>query len=463
MRYKSTPMIIQRKAIDYGRREKTWGLLSDMGTGKTLSAIYWAAEEGCRIVAVLGRPDDLDTWSEELATHTNASFANICRKKTKAARKAHLKEALERGVTFILMTYDSVKQMKGALRNVRWDCVIADEMTELRHGSKKTKAVISVFGDVPRRLGMTGTMITNTPLNVFYQMQFIDGGERLGTNEWKFKNKFFWPDPNSHGFYPFDDTIPKLRKLIYQKCIRFRKEDALDLPPKVFLKKPCSLTPPQEKAYRRVRDEFELELMSGEILELDYKVQQFTKLLQITGGFYYTPDGKGNAENLPCGKLENLRWMLDQDEFRRTKKIVIWAAFNHELEMIRDLAVELGYHGVMFWKHTEDRRATRLQFRDDPACQLFIGQAASGIGMNELVVSDTVFYYSRSLKLIHRLQSIDRTHRKGSERHRSIRYIDLIVPGTVDARVYTMLKKCKDVADMIIDGRKTLELIRLGS
>jgi hypothetical protein len=79
------------------------------------------------------------------------------------------------------------------------------------------------------------------------------------------------------------------------------------------------------------------------------------------------------------------------------------------------------------------------------------------------VVSDTVFYYSRSLKLIHRLQSIDRTHRKGSERHRSIRYIDLIVPGTVDARVYTMLKKCKDVADMIIDGRKTLELIRLGS
>jgi SNF2 family DNA or RNA helicase len=460
MKLRTKPMIIQDQGIAFGLKHKTWGLLSEMGTGKTLTAIYWAAKAGLKRVAVLGRRDDLITWENEIQAHTDAHFVNICAVKSKAKRVERLR-LYEEGTldVFCLMTYDSVKQLKDELKKVKWDGVIADEFTEIKHpNTKRTKAILEVFGATSHRVGMTGTPVTNSPEDLFSQMRFIDGGKRLGTNFWKFRNEWFWPEPNGHRWHLFNDARERLHKLIYETCIRFKKEDALDLPPKVYLKKECELTPAQRKAYSQILDEYELTLKSGEIWEFDYAVQQFIKMLQVTGGFYYDPEK--NPIDLPSGKLKTLEWMLDLPEFRQTKKIVIWATFNHELELIRDLASDLGYHGVVFWKHTPDRRAARERFRDDSHCQLFIGQAASGIGMNELKVSDTVFYYSRSLKLIHRLQSEDRTHRKGSEIHERIRYIDLIVPGTVDAKVYTMLRKCRDLADMIVDGKSAQAFIR---
>lgn len=459
MKYKTPLLMVQRKSLDFMLRTKPGvGLMNDMGLGKTMTAIYWAMKLGLKRVAVIGRRDDLDTWMDEIQLHSDCTFYNVCGdQSSRVYRLKRLNEALIIGPMFYLMTYDSVKQLKKKLLKVHWDGVIVDELTEIKHGSKRTKAVLQVFGAVPRRTGMTGTMVTNSPEDVFYQMQFIDGGHRFGTNFWAFRKRYFWPEPQGHRWHLFPENLERIRRKIFEVCIRFRKEDALDLPPKVFLRRPCRLTPQQQERYDRLRHEFELELNDGRVIELQYIVQQFTKMLQVVGGFYYTDDG---TEDLPCGKIDELRWMLDLPEFRETKKIVIWAAFNHELELIRDVAVKLGYHGVMFWKWTPDRKAARQQFSQDPRCQLFIGQVASGIGMNELKVSDTVFYYSRSLKLTHRLQSIDRTHRKGSEIHQSIRYIDMVVPGTVDARVYSMLQKYKDVADQIMDGRTALEWMR---
>lgn len=459
MKYKTQPMLVQRKSLEFMLRTRPGvGLINDMGLGKTMTAIYWAMKLGLKRVAVVGRLDDLDTWSDEIPAHSDRTFYNVCgTKSSKKYRRARLAKALSIGPMFYLMTYDSVKQLEPQLRRVEWDGVIVDEITEIKHGSKRTKAVLRVFGQVPHRVGMTGTMVTNSPEDVFYQMQFIDGGQRFGTNFWAFRKRYFWPEPQGHRWHLFPENLARIRKKIFEVCIRFKKEDALDLPPKVFLRRPCRMTPQQQERYDRLRREFELELNDGRIIELQYIVQQFTKMLQVVGGFYYTDEG---TENLPCGKLDELRWMLDLPEFRETKKIVIWAAFNHELELIRDTAVKLGYHGTMFWKWTPDRKAARQRFAQDPDCQMFIGQVASGIGINELKVSDTVFYYSRSLKLAHRLQSIDRTHRKGSEIHKSIRYIDMVVPGTVDARVYSMLQKYKDVADQIMDGRTALEWMR---
>ncbi len=456
LEYKSKPMLIQRKSIRFGLRHGCWGLYSEMGTGKTLAAIYWAMQTGAWPVAVLGRSDDLATWQDEIRTHSNCTFVNVCAKKS---RKARIKALATPGAQFYLMTYDSVKQLEPQLRRMTWGTVIADEFTEIKHpGTKRTRAVFRVYGATPHRLGMTGTPVTNSAEDVFSQMKFIDGGKRFGTSLWEFRNKYFWPEPQGYRWHLFPEELATLRRKIYEVCIRFRKEDALDLPPKVFLKKPCGMTPDQARVYKTVKNDFEIELESGNIWEFDYVIQQFTKLLQITGGFYYNEDKV--PVPLPCDKLDTFKWMLGLHEFRRTKKIVIWATFNYELERIRDMAAELGYHGTMFWKHTPDRKAARERFRDDPGCQLFIGQVASGIGMNELKVADTVFYYSRSTKLVHRMQSEDRTHRKGSEVHDRVRYIDLIVPGTLDAKVYGMLRRYKDIADQIVDGKTALEMIR---
>ena len=454
LQFKTEPMDVQRKSVQFGLEKKTWGLFSEMGTGKTKTAIDWIVNAALDPVAVIGRADDVATWIEEIQLHSDLTYCNVVARKGKKHRLIALGGY---PANIYLLTYDSVKQLQEHLQKIPWQGVVLDECTEIKHSqTKKTKAVLKVFGRVPFRLAMSGTPVTNSPMDAFSQMLFIDGGQRLGTNFWKFKNKYFWQLPAGYEWIPHKGAYEKLHTLIYQTCIRFTKKDCLELPEKQYLKKYCTMTPAQTRIYKMIKDDFELELKGGEILELNYIVQQFIKLAQVTGGFYYTDDG---PVELPCDKLKTLEWMLGLDEFRKTKKIVIWANFNREIEMIKRVAVKLGYHGVLFWKHTGDRPAARRLFRDDPKCQLFIGQAASGIGMNELKVSDTVFYYSRSLKLIHRLQSEDRTHRKGSEIHKRIRYIDLIVENTVDQRIYTMLRRARDVASEIVDGRAALSIL----
>lgn len=82
--------------------------------------------------------------------------------------------------------------------------------------------------------------------------------------------------------------------------------------------------------------------------------------------------------------------------------------------------------------------------------------------MNELIVADTAIYYSRSLRLIHQTQSEARIYRQGSAIHRRVRYIHLVAEGTVDEKIYKALRDARDVASLIVDGRRALEFIQRG-
>jgi len=289
-------------------------------------------------------------------------------------------------------------------------------------------------------------------MDVFSPIRMIDPS-LFGDNFYWFRKRYFY----QAGFewVPRPKSLKRIRKKIFTCCIRLKKEECLDLPPRVYEKRWLDLSRRQRKEYRRVKDEFELRLRDGSKLELLYVVQQFTKLLQISGGFYYTPDG---PVSLDCPKLDALRALLDLPEFRN-KKVVIWAAFNHEIRRIHRALKKDGIRHVLFWKHS-NRNRNRRRFANDPRIKIFVGQVRLGVGINDLAVSDTAIYYSRSLRLSDRIQSEGRTHRKGSEIHKSITYIDLLTRKTVDVKVYNMLREARDVANYIMDGKRALEMLQ---
>ena len=449
--------LFQERGVRFGLRRKTWGLFSGMGTGKTWMALSWIDEAGLRPVAIVARSDDaLLTWPVEIEKHTKMSYVVVTASKSKKKRI----EALGKKARIYVMTYDAVKQLKKQLRRIPWGGVVLDEATEIGgHNSQKTRDVLSVFGSVPYRLAMSGTPIGNSAMDIFSIMKFIDAGTRFGRSFWEFKTKYFWCSPDGHQWFPFEDTYRRIRRKVYETCIRFRTEDHIELPPRRFVLRPCGLSPAQRRAYDEIRKEYELTLKSGEVLEFDYTVQMFSKMLQITGGFYYGPEG---IEALPSEKLKTLRWMLSLPEFQKLPKLVIWANFTHEIRLIRRLVRDLGYESVSYWKHTTDPAKARLRFKNDPKCKVFIGQVSRGIGMNELIVADTAIYYSRSLRLIHQTQSEARIYRQGSAIHRRVRYIHLVAEGTVDEKIYKALRDARDVASLIVDGRRALEFIQRG-
>ena len=60
-----------------------------------------------------------------------------------------------------------------------------------------------------------------------------------------------------------------------------------------------------------------------------------------------------------------------------------------------------------------------------------------------------MIYYSNGYDLEKRLQSEDRAHRIGQEK--SVTYIDLIAPKTVDEKIVKALRKKMDIANTIMD------------
>jgi SNF2 family DNA or RNA helicase len=92
----------------------------------------------------------------------------------------------------------------------------------------------------------------------------------------------------------------------------------------------------------------------------------------------------------------------------------------------------------------EERQALRQGFLTGDY-QFFISNAAvGGMGINELVAAHLVVYYSNTYKWDDRVQSEDRTHRRGQKADHVL-YTDLIMQGTVDRLVQASLKTKQDL------------------
>lgn len=452
-----TPLLkVQQEALAFGKQEKCWGFFGEPGIGKSLAALAWLVECKALPAIILCRKDDLSTWTGEILLHTKLTYIDTGTQR-KSSKRAEL---LKQPAQLYLVNHDGVKTpaIERVLRKKLIRGVVIDESTAIaNHRSARTKKILSLFGGLDHKLILSGTPIANSLESIFSQIRFIRP-EVFGTNYWRWKKSYFWPTPNGHGWVPFSNTKKRLHEKIKVCCLRKRKKDYLSLPPQKFKVLRCRLTKKQRKLYKEVRDSYEITLESGEIVEFDYVMQQFMKLLQITGGFYYHPYTK-EPVRLPSGKLRALKRHLSKRHVRAHKKIVIWAAFDYEIKRIKKLVTKLGFNAVTYYKKTKDRLRSRKRFEKDPKVQIFIGQVRRGIGMNELVVSDYVIYYSRSLRLLERLQSRDRTHRKGSERHKQITYVDMLVPGTMDQRMLRLLKHSEEDASMVIDGPKAAALL----
>jgi hypothetical protein len=79
------------------------------------------------------------------------------------------------------------------------------------------------------------------------------------------------------------------------------------------------------------------------------------------------------------------------------------------------------------------------EFQDpDSELRFFVGNPRTGGYGLTLTAADTVVYFSNSFDLEVRLQSEDRAHRIGQTK--SVTYVDLFVPGTIDEKIVKALR-----------------------
>lgn len=273
---------------------------------------------------------------------------------------------------------------------------------------------------------------------------------RLNVNEYDVK--YIIDHPNEEKPYK---NLDELKKAIDEHCIIVRKEECLDLPPKVYEKIFVHMSAEQKRVYKDLKDEL-LSVYAHKELTVANKLTLMTRLQQVTGGFFpYSEDLNDPwAENkgpVAIGKdnpkIEAIKMDLEETA---DEQIIIWSRFTAEIKSIisvlRQTYPEKNIQGYFGEVPKEERRHTIDQFKKGEV-DILIGNSKMGIGLN-LQCASIQYYFSNSYSLETREQSEDRTHRGGQTK--TCVYKDLIVRGTVDEKVYKAL----------IEHRSLLEYFR---
>lgn len=451
------------------RRRYSAGIFMAPGTGKTITAIRLASPYPPALI--LCRRDDFKTWRDELGQE---GYSGDSIRAVDSGEPALLEPIMrtdyEGSLTFAgwpswwMVTYDLLKN-PNVLRFVMqfpFRFCIADESHSIkRYESKRTRTVIKATRHIPCRLALTGTPITNELRDVWSQAMFIDGGRTFGDKERDFLLKHYIRV--GHSWYLKRGAKEIIQRKLASLAFHVHEDDVLTLPPVRRLTKAVPASGMQRRHYERVIEEWELELADGRIMELNQVVVQLTKLRQIASGFYYMDDEARTPIWFRSHKLDLLTDLItDPDALGRKPKLVIWCAHTAEILKISEVAQEWGlgyvqYYGAITGKNRDLARTT---FAHDPACKLFIAQVDAGVGMNELVVADTAVYFSNSFRVVSRQQSLRRIRRRGSERHSSITYYDLVTEGTIDEPLLRGVERSMSLATTILTALKKGQSLR---
>ncbi|WVW37715.1 DEAD/DEAH box helicase [Aeromonas phage Gekk3-15] len=484
---KTTGMGHQLDALARSQGQPYFAFLMDMGTGKTWTSLAdaeWLFEQNLIDAIMVAAPKGVHVnWlKREAPTHLSVRYKGFIWRGTPTSKKAKAEWAslmanasIERELKILSMNIDAFNTDKGRKHAEefleRYRCVfIVDEATRIKNpAAKRTEHITKLGRQAVYRRILTGSPVTKGPLDLYAPFHFLKGG-LLGTRSYRaFVSEYaVLVPPNSplmhaimaktkakftpqvvqqdeHG-RPMYRNIDQLINLMAPYVHRVRKEDCLDLPPKVREAIYFDLTPAQRKAYDRLYEDnkfaTDLDIVSF------VAIAARTKMKQVTSGFVNI---KGEMQYL-CG-ADNPREAALNEALDTVVEgsMIIWAMYDEEIEQVKRVCEERGLTYAVYVGATKaDARERAIDDFQAKKVDVFIGNpAAAGIGLT-LTAAETVIYYTCSYDLELRLQSEDRAHRMGQTK--TVRYIDLIAEDTIDEDVMRSLSRKDDTARKIVDS-----------
>lgn len=469
--------------------EESWGYLLEMGTGKSKIFI----DNGC----ILFELDEIDTiflfapkgvyqnWTDkEFPAHIpDRIYKNAIIHLWRGGNsKGELKE-LERVCTaspgrlriFVVnieATSASKMLEKWALRFLASGrCLMGiDEASTIKNPTaQRTKILIKWGKKAEYRRIMTGTPVPRSPLDLWAQCEFLEPGCLGFRSFFNFRARYAIMEKKMFGGREIQIVVghrytEQLSKTLSGIATIIRKEDCLDLPPKVYEEWNVSLTPEQLKAYTELKQFATTELEAGKFVTSTAVITTLLRLQQIVCG--HVVDERGDVHHIPTQRPSEL---LNIMEDRKGAKTIIWCHFRHDIEAVREVLTKAGFRVVTYHGGTSsDERAEAIYrfqgqrsavlngetFTDycspDQQADVFLGtEHAGGYGIT-LTAADMIVYYSNGFDLEKRLQSEDRAHRIGQVK--SVTYIDMVARGTVDEKIIAALKKKEQLANIVMDG-----------
>lgn len=373
------------------------------------------------------------------------------------------------GGNFICCTnYESLYNKEFFSRILKWEpeVIVLDELHRIKDIKSKRTRICTLLSKVAKyKMGLTGTPILNTQLDLFSQITFLDDGATFGKNFYVFRQQYFY-DVNasrkgSQNYFP--NWLPKtgideeLKSKIAPFTMTAIKSECLDLPPLVRKEVLVPMGEDQTKAYKAMKKDF-IAFLNDKACTADLAMTKALRLQQIVSGFMKFEDNTETMFN-DVPRLTVLRSLLE--DITLNHKVIIWCAFKKNYEMVSDVCKALGLKYSMIHGGIEDKAGELTEFQVNPRCKVMIANPqAGGIGVN-MTAASYMIYYSKNFSLEHDLQSEARNYRGGSEIHESVTRIDLVSTGTIDKIILDVLADKKEIGSRVLGNNEILQRLKL--
>jgi len=465
-KFKTKPYAHQLTALEKSWNRETYAYFMEMGTGKTkvlidnLAMLYDKGKvNGALIIAPKGV---VGTWyNQEIPTHlpdhienTSILWQSNINKKQKEKLDSLFKIGEE--LHILIMNVESLSTTKGVefasrFLNSHNTLMAIDESTTIKNPkAKRTKSILLLSKNAKYRRIMTGSPVTKNPLDLYTQCYFLDPFHLNHESYYSFRMRYAIMKTANisgrqiqlvSGFKNLGELSEKLTPFSY----RVLKEDCLDLPDKIYMKRQINLTSEQLKVYDQMRKEA-LATLNGKKVTTVNALTQLMRLHQITCGHFTSDDGM--TQSIKNNRINELMDVLEETE----GKAIIWAHYQYDITNIIKEVVKVHGPGsiVDYYGLTpqEERQPNIKKFQSDPKCRFMVGTPATGGYGITLTAANTVIYYSNGYDLEKRLQSEDRAHRIGQKK--SVTYVDILADKTVDEKIVKSLRKKINIASEVL-------------
>jgi SNF2 family DNA or RNA helicase len=473
------PRSYQREALAKARGRKAFMFLMEMGMGKSKVAIDEVCQlylngEIDRVLIIAGKGSYADWTDKHLPENMPPDIDYIAHRWRGGSTKTEMHDIdtmmlEESRLRFMVMNVEAFGSSDRATQVAKIFCnvgrvhIICDESTKIRKMTAKRTQVACVLSSMGvSARAMTGLVAPKNPLDLWGQLTFLGIHWFFASNFWSFKYRYCKiekvsvfvrrrPGDNGPQTKLVDkitgfQNIDELQAQLNQHSYRAIKEDHLDLPPKIYETYEVEPSPEQKRIYNDMRELAMAELAGGTFTSAKNAIGRLMKMHQILCGFVV--DEQNQTHRIEKnGRIDALKDVLDET----SGKVIIWCAY--QLDVVNVLeALQQEYpddEAVTYYGPTKDAdRVAAVQKFQHGSARFFVGTAATGGYGITLTAAHTVVYYSNDFDLEHRMQSEDRAHRIGQEK--SVTYVDLVVPRSVDVKILKTLRDKKHLAEQIM-------------
>ena len=459
--YKTTPFDYQIEGIEYGLNRDRWLLLDAPGLGKTLQLTYLAQElkehRGVQHCLIICGINTLKTnWKAEIEKHSDLSCRILGQRINKKGRlvidgvPARLKQLQSPIDEFFVITNVETlrdeKIIKALLKNKpnKFDMILFDEIHTCKSPSSQQGHNLLKLTKAKYRVGATGTLLLNNPLDAYVPLKWIGEEHANYTNFRYYYCNYGGPFNNQIvGF----KNLSTLKAQLEEVSLR-RTKDILHLPPKMIINEYVEMSDTQEDFYENIKNGIieqvdKVKMSTANILAMVTRLRQATACPSLL-----------TTENIPSSKMDRAIDLTDQI-VSSGDKVVIFSTFK---ETADKLAMALSDYGVVkaTGDNTDDEiESAKFRFQNDDSVKVFIGTwQKCGTGITLTAASYMIFMDTPWTDSVY-TQAQDRIYRIGT--NKSVTIYNLIAKDTIDERVLEIVNDKKAISNYIVDDEITQE------